>query len=180
MNRQVRRTGSARSCARGTAAVELALVLPVFLMVLLGTAELGRALYQYNTLNASVRDGAQFLARYSVVAGYVTLSHKINDTDTNTVEQTARNLIVYGVPTLTGACATTPASCALLKGMDPDADVTITAVTPAGAGGPTYVKVDGQYKFLKLFAFLPTFGFGGNVAEPGTMKASVTMAGLGP
>lgn len=64
----------------GVALVEFALVLPLLLIMTLITTELGRALYQYNTLTKSVRDAVRYLS--------------IQTPGTHATE--ARNLIVYG------------------------------------------------------------------------------------
>ncbi len=45
--------------------VEFALVIPVFLLILLGTFETGRFIFNYNVLNNATRDGA----RYAIVHG---------------------------------------------------------------------------------------------------------------
>ncbi len=50
-------------CEKGAAAVEFALALPVLLLLLLVTTELGRALYQANAVEKGVRAGALFAAR---------------------------------------------------------------------------------------------------------------------
>ena len=41
---------------RGIAAIEMAITLPVLLLLLVGTAELGRAFYQYNELTKLLDD----------------------------------------------------------------------------------------------------------------------------
>lgn len=51
-----------RQRQQGLAIVEFAIVLPLLLVLLLATAEFGRALYQYNTLTKAVRDGARYLS----------------------------------------------------------------------------------------------------------------------
>ncbi|HTI18087.1 MAG TPA: TadE/TadG family type IV pilus assembly protein [Trinickia sp.] len=50
---------------RGVALVELALVLTLLLTMLGGVVELGRAIYQYETLTKSARNAARFLSQYS-------------------------------------------------------------------------------------------------------------------
>lgn len=72
---------------RGVALIEFALVLPLLLMLMFITTELGRAIYQYNMLAKSVREAARFL---SVRAP-------------NTGVAQARNIILYGNPAGTGA-----------------------------------------------------------------------------
>ena len=48
----------------GVAAVEMALLLGPLLLLAFGVTELGRAVYQYNTLAKAVRDGARYLSQY--------------------------------------------------------------------------------------------------------------------
>lgn len=152
---------SRRRHAHGLAAVELALIAPFFLFLMVGTAELGRALYEYNTLTKAVRTGAQYLARNAVTpAGVV---------DTGDYEAAAKNLVVYGNPAGSGS--------AILNGMKV-ADVTVTELTAAPSGTPNYVQVTATYKFLPAFAVIPSFGTGNDVTPPGTFSASVRMRGL--
>lgn len=49
----------------GVAAIEMALLLPLLLLLSFGVTELGRAMYQYNTLAKAVRDGARHLSQYA-------------------------------------------------------------------------------------------------------------------
>lgn len=44
---------------RGQALVEFALILPLFVLLLVGILDLGRAVYAYNTLNNAARQGAR-------------------------------------------------------------------------------------------------------------------------
>ncbi len=50
---------------RGQAMVEFALVIPIFLVVLLGIIETGRFIFNYEVLNNAAREGA----RYAIVHG---------------------------------------------------------------------------------------------------------------
>ncbi len=57
--------GTARRCRHplaraGQATVEFALVSIIFLMIVLGTVDLGRAVYMYSQLTNSVREGARY------------------------------------------------------------------------------------------------------------------------
>ncbi len=52
-----------RRDAEGMSAVEFALMLPVFLLILVGMTDLGRALYQTNTIEKGLRAGAMYAAR---------------------------------------------------------------------------------------------------------------------
>lgn len=67
----------------GAALVELALVLPLLMLLTLITTEFGRAMYQYNTITKSVRDAVRYL---SVQAPGTQIAQ-------------AKNLVVYGQTT---------------------------------------------------------------------------------
>lgn len=95
--------------------VELAIVLPLLLMLLFGITELGRALYQQNSLYKAVGAGARYLAR----------ANRVLDAQDNCATQgtwtsklaAAQNLVIYGHTTGTG----TP----LLPNLDESGAVTI-------------------------------------------------------
>ncbi|WP_064608399.1 TadE family protein [Photobacterium sp. J15] len=74
----------------GLAMVEFTILLPLMLLVLLATMELGRAFYTYTSLEKSTRDSARYLSG-AIVKG---------STGTYTLLQTdidnASNLAVYG------------------------------------------------------------------------------------
>jgi hypothetical protein len=110
--------------SQGVAMVEFAIVLPLLLMLLFGITELGRALYQQNSLYKAVESGARYLARVNNVLQF--------DADNNcttagpdwpdSVSLTAaRNLIIYGNIDGTG----TP----LLPNLD-DSDAITISVAP--------------------------------------------------
>jgi len=144
----------------GLAAVELAILLPVFLMLMLGTAELGRACYEFNTLHKAVREGARFLsARALNGAGVV---------DMSAADQlTARRLVVFGNPGGTGA--------ARLAGFETD-DVVIS--TTVAATGGTHIVITANYDYTPMFATIPRFGNGADIASVGTMTAACSMVAL--
>lgn len=78
---------------RGVQLVELAIVIPIFLLLFAATAEFGRYFYEYTTLAKATRVGARYLATSAVKTAE----------DTN-----AKNIIVFGnaagtgTPILTG------------------------------------------------------------------------------
>ena len=72
---------------QGVAIVELALILPLLLLLTFTVTEFGRALYEYNTVAKAVRDAARYLSAQTP--------------GTHQVE--ARNLIVYGNVAGTGS-----------------------------------------------------------------------------
>ena len=65
---------------KGVALVEFALILPFLLLLSITAVELGRAIWEYNTLTKSVRDAARYLS--------------IQTPGTKVAQ--ARNLMVYG------------------------------------------------------------------------------------
>jgi Flp pilus assembly protein TadG len=46
--------------SRGQSMVEFALILPVFVLLLVGILDVGRAVYSYNTINNAAREGARW------------------------------------------------------------------------------------------------------------------------
>lgn len=92
MNSGAQKQGSIKACQRGLAAVELALILPFLVMLLLGTAELGRLLYQYTSLTKATQDGARYVASraYNGTTGNIII--------TAAVKTNAKNLVVCGYP----------------------------------------------------------------------------------
>jgi Flp pilus assembly protein TadG len=73
---------------QGIQLVELAIVLPIFLMLFGATAEFGRYFYEYTTVAKAARIGARYLSTATVKSA--------SDT-------TARNLVVYGNAAGTGS-----------------------------------------------------------------------------
>jgi Flp pilus assembly protein TadG len=53
-----------RGARRGQSLVELALILPVLTLIMLGTIDLGRAFYDHNELTDAVKEGALYGIRY--------------------------------------------------------------------------------------------------------------------
>ncbi len=85
--RRLFRLSGFRRDERGVQLVELAIVLPIFILLFGATAEFGRYFYEYTTLAKSARVGARYLATAAV-----------NSTeDTN-----ANNIVVYGNSAGTG------------------------------------------------------------------------------
>ncbi len=135
---------------RGAQLVELAIVLPIFLVMFGAVAEFGRYFYEYTTLDKAVRAGSRYLITAAV----------------NTAEDTkAKNIIVYGNPAGTGA--------PIIKGLTP-ANVVITRT-----GGvpvlPQTVKVQ-----ITGYKYQPVFDLGKLIKVPSLslnvdVKPSVTM-----
>jgi Flp pilus assembly protein TadG len=139
------------------AIVEFTIVLPICLMLIMATAEFGRAFMQYNTLTKAVRDGARYAAGKSLPgsAGVVTISAEL--------ETETRNLVVHGNVFGTGS--------PVLPGLAPG------NVTVAEAGDN--VVVTAAYPYNAIFGFVPRFFYGGEVDASGySLQTAVTMRAL--
>lgn len=80
--------GRFRKDERGIQLVELAIVLPIFIMLFGATAEFGRYFYEYTTLAKASRAGARYLATSAV---------------NSTEDAIAKNIVVYGNSAGTGS-----------------------------------------------------------------------------
>jgi Flp pilus assembly protein TadG len=85
--RRLFRLSRFRGDERGVQLVELAIVLPIFILLFGATAEFGRYFYEYTTLAKSARAGARYLATAAV---------------NSTEDTTAKNIVVYGNSAGTG------------------------------------------------------------------------------
>lgn len=149
---------SQRDRCRGLAIVEFVIVLPLCLLLVMATAEFGRAFLQYNALTLAVRDGARHLAGRAAFGSTGTVSIS------GGLQQETQNLVVYG--NIWGAG--TP----VLPGLMP-ADVT---VADAGSGN---VSVTAAYLYDPIFSFIPRFTVGGAINVNGiTLQSGVTMRAL--
>jgi len=129
---------------RGLATMEFAIALPLIILVALAVTELGRGLYQYNTLTKAVRDGARHLSNIAVgPLGIVDIGPHITAT---------QNIVVYG--DIDGGTAVLPSLA--------PADVTVNAVDiplPGGGISPNHVRVSANYTFTPLFPALSRLGY---------------------
>lgn len=143
----------------GVAALEFAIALPVLLLLLLATAEVGRLLSQYDTLTKAVRDATRYLASNALggSTGVVVITPQ--------VQTQTQNLVVTGNVNGTGG--------ALLPGLVVG-NVTVTTVDSA------HVSVTASYNYQPLFgAVMPTFGTGsGSVSFSFPLIATCVMRGL--
>ncbi len=151
-------TASARSRSKGVAIVEFIIVMPICLILIMATAEFGRAFMQYNTLTKSVRDGVRYVASNALMGSTGVVS--IN----GTVQAQARNLVVYGNTAGTGT--------AILPGLN-------TGAVIVGSPGGGNVSVSVAYPYGSIFVFVPGFFYGGNTATSGySLQAAITMRAL--
>jgi Flp pilus assembly protein TadG len=128
-----------RRLQRGVALVELALVLPVLLVMSFIVTEFGRAIYQYNTITKSVRDAARYLTTQTPGSSAAVTA--------------AQNLVVYGTTT----AGSTPLALGLTTAM-----VSASWPAPTGTNPPistVTVTVSGYtFRSLMLSAFGLPFG----------------------
>jgi Flp pilus assembly protein TadG len=136
----------------------MAVVLPLILLLLFVTAEIGRAFMQYNTLTKSVRDSARFLAENAMLGQTQTIS-----IDANLLLQT-QNLVVYGSVNSAGL---TP----LLPGLT-------VADVQAAAASVDDISVTATYSYLPMSPFIKKFGFGPDSSAAFTFQAQATMRAL--
>jgi len=153
---------------RGLAAVEMTLVLPVLLLLFLTTAEVGRMLYQYNTLTKAQRDGIRLLAthlNYGQQADLNTCPEMGGELPYELMSR-ASNLVVFG--TEFGADE------ALLDGL------TLEDVSFCRVPDSQEIQVQVQYDFTPMmFDQLPTFGTGDPVPINFPLNSSISMKVLG-
>lgn len=137
---------------QGIAMMELVIVAPILLLILLGVSEMGRALFQYNTLSKAVRDSARYYST-EVFGG--------NDI------AGAENLVRYGQ---------TGVGTPLLPGT-----VTVDIPDPVIDATGTYITVTGSYTFTFLPGD-PLDGiiglFGSALPSPFILTATSTMRAI--
>ena len=123
-NRLIGRLRRFKACEAGTQLAEMAIVLPMLLVLFAATAEFGRFFYTYNTLAKSTRAGAR----------YLTASNKATD-------DMAKSLVVNGTTDDGGA--------PILSGLS-SGNVQITREGPAGYPETVKVEITG-YKYEPIF-----------------------------
>jgi hypothetical protein len=136
---------------RGLVVVELAIVLPLIILIMFATAELGRALFQYSTLTKAVEAGARYYAS------------AVQDpfTDPAVALSRTRNLVVYASPASSGD--------AVLPGFG-------TGDVAVGGLVDDHISVSADYDFQPIIGKLPIINrvIGNNL----TMTATQTMRAL--
>lgn len=112
---------------RGTQLIELAIVLPIFLVVFGAAAEYGRYFYEYTTLDKAARAGSRYLTIKPV---------------SGAEDDKARNIVVYGNAAGTGS--------PLVKGLT-TAHVVITRQGGAASVPQTVTVQISGYKYQPVF-----------------------------
>jgi Flp pilus assembly protein TadG len=152
------------SSQRGLFLVEMVIVILLILLMAFGTAEVGRYIYQFTTLNKAVRDGARYLSSGANDAGGII---DLADTDAEVIAM--KNLVVFEDPAGGGT--------ALLPGFT-TGDVTWnTAYVPLASDpmnpNPNHVVVSASYIFQPVVR-LPIL----DRPYSATLTASSTMRAL--
>lgn len=124
--------------SRGVIAVEVALLLPILIVLALSIAEFGRAIYQYNTLTKSVRDAARFISQYD----------PDNPTSYGDKVDEAKQLAVYGMGNMSKVPLVPGLSVDKVKVIPSDLNSVPRMVT---------VKIEG-FQFNLIFNPLVIFG----------------------
>lgn len=111
---------------RGVQLVELAIVLPIFLLLFASTAEFGRFFYEYSTLAKSTRAGARYL---------------ITAPTDGSKDANAKNLVIYGNQSGSGKSVVSDITTGNVK---------ITRTSLGGGAQTVTVQIEG-YKYQPLF-----------------------------
>lgn len=155
---QVRKRLVAPHAQRGLAAVEFVVCAPLVLLMLLASAEIGRAFIHYATLSYTIRDAVRFVTTNSIngTTGVVQLS--------NTTITRAKNLAVFGNIGGTG----TPRL--------PQYQISHVAVENAGGSN---IRVTATYPYQPMIGpVLPNFGQGAPLDFNFNMVVAATMRAI--
>jgi Flp pilus assembly protein TadG len=149
--------------ARGIAAVEFVISVPLLIFAALIAAELGRAFIQYDTLSYAVRSGARYVSERALVAGVINLP--------DDVKAEARRLVVYGNVAGSGV--------ALLPGLSADVVPPKDHISVSADAATKYIKVSATYPYQPIFLRLPGVGAGGGLIPTDyKLRVSVTMRAI--
>lgn len=144
----------------GVAAVEYVIVLPLVILLILATAEIGRGFIQYNALNKTLRDGARLGAQITARNAGSTGIPQLAPNDVVII----RNLVVFGNILGSGASVL------------PDLSVgNIDVQLVAGD-----LNVVANYSYQPLFASIPSFGEGNAISNAFNFRAQVGIRSLIP
>ncbi len=94
----------ARRSQSGIASVEFVLILPLLALMLFGTIDIGRLLFDYHAVSKSVRDATRYVARANEDAVFSNLATRTvaPTTAAGSPTQNARNMALTGTADLSG------------------------------------------------------------------------------
>jgi len=131
---------------RGLAVVEFVIMLPFLILVALAVTELGRGMYQYNTLSKAVHDGARYLSDNAInTVGQISI-----DSD---LELQTKRIVVYGTIDTSGNKVLPNLTVA---------DITVSQeFLPLSDSGTddNHVRVTANYDFTPIFPALSVLGY---------------------
>ena len=141
---------------RGSAAAEMAMVLPLLLLLMFGSAEIGNYFMNEHSLVKAVRDGARFAARQNF-ANFTACTGSPG----GTVVADTRNVVMRGylsggtiiTPNIQTADVTVTNSCATTAGGQ-----TMTGIYQGRTNGAQIVTVNADVTYRPI---LRAFGFSG-------------------
>jgi hypothetical protein len=137
---------------KGQSLLELALVLPLLMLIAFGAIEFGRAYYQYNTLTKALRDGARYMS-YHIYS--------------SAEETNCYNMVVYGNTAGSGSPVLPGLTTSLIDMVSSGGTTPYSALNP-----PRFItiRVTG-YPFNRLIPLIPINA---------TFRPEVTMRYVGP
>lgn len=144
----------------GIATVEYVIVLPLVMLLIIATAEIGRGFIQYNALNKALRDGARLGAQVTAQNAGSTGIPQLSNSDVTNI----RNLVVFG--SIQGGGAS------VLPGLTPG-NITVELVD-------SDLNVSANYDYQPLFSSIPTFGLGNTISSVFNFRARVAIRSLIP
>lgn len=152
----------------GVVAVELAVMVPILLLLMLSVAEIGRMLYQYNTLVKSTRDGARYAASNAAFGSTgIIIVDNTPGSDWSVMKSNTANLVACGFVNCSG---TTP----VLSNLGSN---NVNVYTQGH--DRTHVIVSVTYTYQPFFAAaLPMFGYGPDVDIGISMQSALVMRAL--
>ena len=161
--RYIRMMNALRKARSGASMVEFDLALPIFVLLLLGVAEVGRAILHYHIINKGLRDSTRYLGRVPVTCPAVGTAAGSVDNAANAA--TATNLAMTG--TLNGGSNlidywTDPATITIeVDCLDNSAGANLCGVEPC-AGNPILpvvrMRADVVYQDLGFLSILGVVG----------------------
>lgn len=152
---------------KGAAAAEMALVLPLLMTLLLGSAELGNYLYNEHLVQKAVRDGARYAARHSF-SYFEDGSGNCADPSDTTFIANIRELVKTSLlasandrlPNWTDASITIEASCAITADDDGGTTYNMAGIYTGRSDGAPIVTVTATIPYTSVIG--SAFGFSGS------------------
>ncbi len=142
----------------GLATIEMAVTLPILLLLMVSAAELGRVFYQYNTLTKATQGAVRHLA--DIATNGTTGLIQLGDSKVLQI----KNLVVYA--------NTAGAGDPLLIGLDID-DVSVSSIDA------NHIQVNTSYTYNSIFLSIPTFGLTtSSISTNFTLNTTSTMRAL--